>query len=439
VNVEYLAAGLIVRLIRRVPAVPLLALVTTFDLVDRSIFVFYFSQRDLTSSVRYLSLVPLTHSLKLVAVLLVMPVALSWVALRIAPPSRIGNRAWEAVFLATVLVLVSITDVAAGTNGIFRLTDTRMSVNIASSPALSVVRAMYVSNTRKPTGITVAPGSASSLLLSSLKDPAPSFSSKPHVVLVVVESYGQLLDAAAASALAAPYSRAELKSRYRMETGVVPFQGGTVSGELRELCGVTGDASTVPVPDNASSACLPILLSKRGYRSTAIHGYVGEMFGRNAWYPKLGFTESLFLRDLNKHPKLHDCDGFFAGACDSDVARFIQSILVAHRDHPQFVYWLTLNSHLPVPPSINVGQDLDCSANGISDRDVCVWAQLIFNVNDAIAKIASDPAIGPTEFIVVGDHGPPFWRATRRSLFSQTNVPYFHLVPRSVASSQHTQ
>src|SRR6266567_6207049 len=66
------------------PAVPLLALVTTCDLVDRSIFVFYFSQRDLTSSLKYLSLVPLAQSLKMVAVFLVMAVALSWVALRIA-------------------------------------------------------------------------------------------------------------------------------------------------------------------------------------------------------------------------------------------------------------------------------------------------------------------------------------------------------------------
>ncbi len=58
VNVEYLAVGVMTRLIRGAPAVPLLALVTTCDLVDRSIFVFYFSQRDLTSSLKYLSLVP---------------------------------------------------------------------------------------------------------------------------------------------------------------------------------------------------------------------------------------------------------------------------------------------------------------------------------------------------------------------------------------------
>ncbi len=92
VNVEYLAVGVMTRLIRGAPAVPLLALVTTCDLVDRSIFVFYFSQRDLTSSLKYLSLVPLAQSLKMVAVFLVMAVALSWVALRIAPPSRIVKR-----------------------------------------------------------------------------------------------------------------------------------------------------------------------------------------------------------------------------------------------------------------------------------------------------------------------------------------------------------
>jgi phosphoglycerol transferase MdoB-like AlkP superfamily enzyme len=154
------------------------------------------------------------------------------------------------------------------------------------------------------------------------------------------------------------------------------------------------------------------------------------MFDRNHWYPRLGFTDSLFLEDLNKHPEIHDCRGFFEGACDADIARFVHSILLHHRDRPQFVYWVTLNSHLPLPPSVGVGQNLDCSANGIADVDVCLWARLIFNVNDAIAQIASDPAIGPTEFLVVGDHGPPFWRTARRSLFSQTHVPYFRLIPR---------
>jgi hypothetical protein len=86
---------------------------------------------------------------------------------------------------------------------------------------------------------------------------------------------------------------------------------------------------------------------------------------------------------------------------------------------------------MPVPSSIGVGQNLDCGANGIRDRDVCLWARLIFNINDAIAEIASDPEIGPTEFLVVGDHGPPFWRTARRSLFSQTHVPYFRLIPRT--------
>lgn len=77
-----------------------------------------------------------------------------------------------------------------------------------------------------------------------------------------------------------------------------------------------------------------------------------------------------------------------------------------------------------------VGQDFDCSGNGIGDRDVCVWARLIYNVDRAIAEMASDSAIGPTEFLVVGDHAPPFWRNTRRSLFSQAYVPYFRLIPR---------
>jgi hypothetical protein len=61
VNVEYLAVGIMACFLRRAPAVAVLALVTACDMVERSTFVFYFSQRDLTSSLKYLSLVPLTQ------------------------------------------------------------------------------------------------------------------------------------------------------------------------------------------------------------------------------------------------------------------------------------------------------------------------------------------------------------------------------------------
>lgn len=431
VNVEYLAVGAMACLLPRVPAFAALALVVACDIGERSFFVFYFSQRDLASSLRYLSLLPLDQSLWMAAALVSAALVLSWSAFQVAPAMREMSRGRTAASVTATLVLVCTVDIAAGTNDLVHLTERRIPLNIASAPAFSVVRALYDAYTRKSMVVGPAAESASHPLLSLLKDPASRLPSNPHIVLVLVESYGQLLDDVAASALAASYNRAELKSRYRLETGVVRFRGGTVSGELRELCGMSADLSAVPLAENLTTGCLPALLQKRGYGSTAIHGYVGEMFGRDRWYPSLGFRESLFREDLEKQREIHDCRGFFPGACDADVARFTHSLLLAHPESPQFIYWVTLNSHLPVPSSITVGQNLDCDANGIHDRDVCLWARLIFNVNQTIAEIASDPAIGPTEFLVVGDHGPPFWRTTRRALFSQTHVPYFRLVPRT--------
>jgi hypothetical protein len=39
----------------------------------------------------------------------------------------------------------------------------------------------------------------------------------------------------------------------------------------------------------------------------------------------------------------------------------------------------------------------------------------------------------PTEFLVAGDHAPPFILEKRRQMFSQTVVPYLRLIPRQSA------
>jgi len=41
------------------------------------------------------------------------------------------------------------------------------------------------------------------------------------------------------------------------------------------------------------------------------------------------------------------------------------------------------------------------------------------------------PLARPTVFVIVGDHAPPFGDPGLRSRFSQTDVPYVVLLPRS--------
>jgi phosphoglycerol transferase MdoB-like AlkP superfamily enzyme len=240
-------------------------------------------------------------------------------------------------------------------------------------------------------------------------------------------------DAQGAAKLAAPYQSQIVLNRYTVQTGTVNFNGATVSGEFRELCGVQGGIDSVPVVDEVSAQCLPKLLKKEGYKTTAIHGYLGSMFDRKTWYRNLGFDDIEFLEDLRGRPGVRTCGGSVPGICDADVARLLDHNIASSADSgPQFYYWLTLNSHLPVATSNENAALFACStlhaAN--SDPSICAWMALIYKVNLAVAELSLDPRLPPTEIIIVGDHAPPFLTSKRRAQFSQDVVPYIHLVPR---------
>jgi hypothetical protein len=72
------------------------------------------------------------------------------------------------------------------------------------------------------------------------------------------------------------------------------------------------------------------------------------------------------------------------------------------------------------------------AAEGLEpDSELCSWYQLVANVHRSVAQLALDPLSRPTVFVIVGDHAPPFGDPSLRDRFSQSDVPYVVLVPRS--------
>jgi len=250
-----------------------------------------------------------------------------------------------------------------------------------------------------------------------------------NIVVILVESYGILLKGDEAQHLLAPFKSRELAQKYDVSVGEVAFHGATVSGEYRELCGIFASIGTDP---RALAPCLPSLLKQHGYETAAFHGYTGAMFDRVHWYPELQFDHTYFEEQFTGDFRFHRCGGALPGVCDSDIAQAIGDRLIASPMRLQFLYWVTLNSHLPVDPSVEVATRYGCrdSFSSNTDEDVCTWKSLIENVNEAIARLALRPGLPSTEFIIVGDHAPPFLLESHRSLFSQSNVPFIHLTPR---------
>ena len=249
-----------------------------------------------------------------------------------------------------------------------------------------------------------------------------------HLVLVVVESLGLPADPGLRDRLVSLFARPAVRARYDIVTGDTPFYGSTTSGEMRELCGRWGDYGEVL--ERADPTCLPAQLAARGYGTQAWHSFNGSFFDRSRWYPAIGFQQMRFAPELLAGGAA-PCPGVFTGACDRDVPRQMARALKEAR-RPQFLYWLTVNSHLPVMAHARLGTD-DCDR----DRDlgrrlpmVCRLFALFDQTGAALEREIVAEDFPPADILIVGDHLPPFFDPQHRGAFAGDRVPWILLKAR---------
>jgi hypothetical protein len=254
--------------------------------------------------------------------------------------------------------------------------------------------------------------------------------SRHNVVLIVVEGLGLPTVAPEGPMFNADWNRPQWAGRYAVKQGKVPYYGSTTTGELRELCGVWGQYASF---DFARARCLPQTYRAAGYRTSALHSFYGSFFDRDKWWPRLGFEAMAFKPELLAGGA-RPCGGIFPGACDEDVPALIGARLKAGRQ-PQLIYWVTLNTHLPVIADPKLGTadcELPDAAWQDGDPQLCRMFMLHHRLADAIDDLAMDPALPPTDFLIVGDHMPPFLGRQKRFRFDPAHVPYVYLKARDL-------
>lgn len=257
---------------------------------------------------------------------------------------------------------------------------------------------------------------------------------RTNLMIVVVEAMGEPLDPRLRRKLDGYWMRPDLAARFEMRRGSTPYYGSTTSGELRELCGRWGTYPDVTV---RWPGCLPAQLSGKGYQPVSYHAFEAGFFDRAAWYPRIGFEQSVWGEDMLK-AGARLCPNVFPGACDRDVPRLIGQRLRAAAK-PQFVYWLTLNSHLPTVEN-DALRTRDCKETGEPlDSElpmVCRLFTIWRGTADALAKEVSRPDFPPTHILIVGDHMPPFTHQKSRLLFDSQAVPWVLLKWRGTPAAQ---
>lgn len=267
---------------------------------------------------------------------------------------------------------------------------------------------------------TPAPSAAKDVGLRTLK------MADTHVALIVVESLGQPVSEAIQRFQWAEIDALNSLPKVRVQRGTVPFKGSTVPGELRELCDVRL-LVIHPAPETvAEFDCLPKHFALMGFSSTGIHGFSGTLFSRNLWYPQLAFDEVLFAPELREQAGLTKrCGLAFSGACDQEVWGYIAKNILTRTDTKQFVYWLTLTTHLPIEPAMPEDRRRCLDVKELADSlGACDLINHLDPLFASLARSIREGSIRGTRILLVGDHAPPFLDSKTRALFDGNNVPY---------------
>ncbi len=426
-DVDYALVAPVYALAGGTPAAVAYGFLLAIDLMQSVLPAFHFSPRTAVQAALEVSGLPPAVTLGAGALALLGIVLLAWGARRVfrTQPRRLGA-AVLVLALAGASAVAEDRLQASGPGG-----EAAVRVDLVTS-ALSFlyrgVRAGEVTGSAEPIRRGVPSATAPVFRALDAGRPLPD-----RVVLVIVESMGLPVDSAVEALQRAALSAPRVRERYRLEVDTIPFHGSTVPGELRELCAV--EASTVR-PDVAAlppEACLPARLGALGYRSVAVHGFSGVFFHRGAWYPELGFDEVYLGGAVHRLTgEAERCGLVFVGSCDADIAHWIGRRL-QETSGRQLVYWLTLNAHSPFPAPDPALTELSCDDVPGLEPDVCRLLGHHDLVLRALADAASAPGIGPTLFVIVGDHAPPFATRGSRRRFHPDVVPAYLLWPRGGA------
>ena len=259
----------------------------------------------------------------------------------------------------------------------------------------------------------------------SLNGITPASVRSRNLVIVMVEAMGQPRSDEDAAILARIWDRPEWRERFEVSHGATRYFGSTTHAEIRELCGRYAAFETF---DFAAADCLPRRFAAAGFETHALHSFTGTFFDRLRWYPDVGFQEMRFSEQLIADGA-GECGGVFAGACDRGVPQVISRTLAAD-DERHLVYWLTVNSHLPIVEAPSIGTDTCGFGTAQWRRDfpmLCRLYEIEQQISDALTAEIVSGGLADADILIVGDHNPPFFQRNIRTRFDMGRVPWIYL------------
>jgi hypothetical protein len=263
----------------------------------------------------------------------------------------------------------------------------------------------------------------------------PSYRS--DILLIQVEGLGVFRDSTEQELLLKTLRSAARVEGLNFVAGEVPYHGSTNDGILRELCQLEGSYSRLQTVE--ARICIPQRLRRRGYSTTAYHGFSSRLFDRASWFPWLGFEGIEFEEQLIGEGEAEHCGGVLYGLCDDRLVARVVRESSSTATSPRFVYLLTLNSHVPFVVPQGRKYPFACSTEHAPDLDetVCDLLNIWIVLFDAVARELQRFRDVPVDILLVGDHAPPLFKLSSRSRFKEGLVSWM-LLSREVSSPRPT-
>ncbi|WP_417230639.1 sulfatase-like hydrolase/transferase [Brevundimonas sp.] len=364
---------------------------------------FYVTADAITDMARFISLWPWKILFPIILTLTLFSAVMARSLPLPARPAALG-------VLIGFLALAAALDVASGRNRFFQTGDVQFP-NVMASATLIMADPIF----RSLTSPQIPPTQISDTFATDIDVP-PS-----RVLSIALESIGVFRDPRAQAAIMAPLIEG-LDGEYRVQVSTShEYRGGTLSGEIRELCGL--QTLSLVREDTAFKAlrnCLPARLARAGYETTAVHGNDAAFYTRSRVYPAMGFQHTLFKEELIAAGASRCREFIFEGVCDHDV--FQRAIGIFKPGGRQFVHVMTLDNHFPLPR-----KDVDCTPGHTRQEiSVCVYSAHARRLMGALADEIRASSTKPDLIVVYGDHMPPFNEPVR-SRFEPAQVPYIEL------------
>lgn len=215
-----------------------------------------------------------------------------------------------------------------------------------------------------------------------------------------------------------------ISKKYLLIEDQISVRGSTIHGEIRELC--NGRLENGLEGDNRND-CIPSIMSKHGYYSTAIHANNSSMYGRSKWYPQIGFNNYI-NSDTGQLP-ISLFKGRWGTTLDTNLIDWLQQ--QDETNEKTFLYVLTVSTHLPAISLPGAKQLKYCQEQ--HTKNACIHIANLKVVMDKIVEYAE--LKNNTTIVIVGDHPPPFANPSSRAAFKELSVPYVILTPKEILSN----